>query len=346
MRNTGNDFRDLAVIVITLIVAVAVVGLIVTTFAGGGGADERITLEGDGSEQLIDVDDEAHDVVLKDSTGYGVAFDPLSGSVSAPAEIATDDGVTITSYAALDEEAATWRDYHLLSTQDGEIAIQLIDEEWVACADIDDESACASYPADDPYALTMVGATYDDVSGEISLAVDGDRVATEALEEDGDEIQPTDTWFGTVDEVRTLDRSVNDNELEKIADDPFAPQLSGEVSRLMFDEGEGDTTYVLFEDETVDLDEGADWTDGIEGSEISPDEFDVDEESGTISLFDDTRVASLPVVYASWGGGPITQIAGDVPGTIGAAFALGAVAAIVLVAAVILRTIRTPARLR
>jgi len=347
MTDVESRFNELAVIIVVLIVTVAVIGMMVMSFGGAGADDERILLDADGEGQTLELDDEAYDVTLKDSTGYGLALAARGGSVSAPADVDIETGATITTYAALDEEAATWRDYHLLSTDDGEIIVQFVDEEWVACADIDDESACVSDEAADPYELTLVGAIYDDEVDEISLAVDGEIVDTAALEENGDEPHPTDTWFGTVDELRVIDQTASESDIAELADDPFAPQLDGEISRLMFDEGAGDETHVLFKDETATLDDGADWADGVEGNEIPADEFVVDEDDGSVTLLEDTRVSNLPVVFASWGGGPLTEFAGDAPATIGTAFVLGAIATIVLVAAVILRTLNANgARLR
>ena len=339
-NRTGGDnassFQQLAAAAVVLILAFGVIALLFGALwsAAPPGDNEPFEPSVDGTS--FDAD-ELHTVSVVDSTGYAVEFGPSDGNVVASVDPLEDD-MAMSAWVALDDDANLERDYYVAQYADGDLILLYESGDWVAYHAGNESAGNVSIEAETPQDLTHVGVETD--GQNISIVQSGEIVASDSLEEEVDipEVRPL---HGTVEELRAFDSTLTDEEWQQLEEDPVAPLEPGSESvRMMFDEGDGNETEILYHDESATLAGDFGWTDGLEGSEFEEGvDYTITED--TISVVEGSSLADLPRAYATYDtASGIPGTARDVGSIISQAFVLGGVALIVLVAGFIMRKIQ------
>ena len=293
-EDTGTEIQKLIAGSILLLVGIMIVVLLFTAIFGAQDmTDEPFepSIEGTTFPEAPIVNEQ-----IVDSTGNAVGFGYQPGGVEATIS-ATGPPMTVSAWTQLNESAATWRDYQILTKGNGTITIQYLSGEWQACY-TDVETTCATGSASDPHELTHIGVVVDD---NLRLYEGSTLLESTALDGSGS-IAPTDPLYGTIEEVRLLETALDSAELQEFVDDPVGPAHADDtVARLMFDEGAGDETRILYEGGYASLTGSAHWTDGLEGSTlVEGEDYELDRDSAIVTAIDGSRLASLPQAFITY----------------------------------------------
>ena len=332
----SSAFQAIAVVVVILFVTVLILG----SLMGGLATSLQQSLV-DTSGDTIDADVADESVTLVDSTGFGLYHGHGLSSVDADTDGNVGDAnSTVSVWAALDDDAAANDDFHVANVGDGVVSIQLRGDEWYGYYnDTVGGVAEVSGSATDPTELTQVAVVANGT--HLALIEDGDEISAEPFDGGSDASVPTArSWWGDQDELRVWDAPLGDEDLQTLHDDPIMSVAHDDLeARLMMDEGEGSTTHVLVHDSDASLTGDVDWTSGLDGTELL-EGTDWTRDDGTIHIIDGSRLDQLQVAYLTVGGS-VNEMLDDVADTTGPALLLAGVVPILLIAAWMLRSMRS-----
>ncbi|RQG89354.1 hypothetical protein [Natrarchaeobius chitinivorans] len=286
----GSQF--VAQVAVMSILAVATIVIITLLIGAPGASVEGFEPDASGTTLETDVDE----VTIVDSTGTAIEMGPSHSRVATDLSDGESGEAALSTWVQLDSEAALWRDYYVAQYGDAQLVLLLIDGEWTGIH-TDQQSAIVSTDVTNHDTLRQVGLEHD--SEELRLYVDGELVDSEPLTDGDTDIPATDSFFGTVEEVRTFDSTLEADDWHTLHDDPVAPVEPGsETARLMFDESGGDETYVVYHGEWTELEGNIEWTDGLEGTTLSEgDDYEIDAPDNTIQPTQEGELAELPRAY-------------------------------------------------
>lgn len=340
----------IALVVVTII---ALLGLVVV-----GGMAESMGTEGDPFNTSSSADPVTGQAVsfentqgerevlevysVQDSRGNAVRLTGADDSYVQSQEsvdLASGDNWTVATWARVrDGQGAASM---TAVSADGEVLIQYNGSrsEWSAW--YYDEGARNSYRAnvsapDQPGNLTLVTAT----ANSTHFWIYANQTRGETVKITGSNIVDADVssgnWNGTLDETRTFNGTTNDSEQADLHNNPVAPRPSRDrTARLMYDEGQGDTTAIFFTGTRADLSNFS-WVDGLDGHELTEGtDYEIDTSAGTITALDGGKIDGAPVVWIDYRYQPLNPV-GKVSEAIQPAFQLLGTSVIVIPAAAIL----------
>lgn len=223
----------------------------------------------------------------------------------------------------------------------GEVLIQYNGSEGNWSVWYYDEGARNSYRAnvsapDQPGNFTLVTAT----SNGTHMWIYANQTKGDVVDVTGNSIVDADlsstNWNGTLDETRTFNGSTNDSEQADLHNNPVAPRPTRDrTARLMYDEGQGDTTAIFFTGTRADLSNFS-WVDGLNGHELSEGtDYEIDTGAGTITALDGGKIDGAPVVWIDYRYQPLNRV-GKVVDALRPAYQLLGTSVIVIPAAAIL----------
>ena len=222
------------------------------------------------------------------------AVDPQSdGYVSLPDSGEFDDGdwtVMLTAALKADQNAT----YNLFAYDDETVLIEYSDGEYRAHYYNNGKSASASLPVTEPGTLSPVAASWDATDEKLTLAVDG-ATETGQLTSTSPERSVALTWDGPIDEVRLFNEQ-KDVGSSVYQTDPVRPLDGDQTTRLMFNNGEGDTVTNYYGPDAT-LHDSA-WTDGVENPElVEGEDYEVSDSDISVVLLAGGYFDGAPVVF-------------------------------------------------
>ena len=339
----SEDYMDtvkavgIAMIGIALIAVVA--AAVFSPLAAMATAEDGIEFP-EGDIEIEGVDDDA-DVEVLATTGEGLYIDG-DGHVDAPAGGQVTDGHwSVTATGWLDYDANQNATYTVTGAESAEVLVQYHQGQWSAIYyDDSGDSAQALVDATDPNELTTLVVTWDDTAEELTLSVDDDRTDTATLTADTPDRSVANDWHGILDEVRYIDRALSGSETSTYHDDPINPLASADHNlRLMFDEGEGDTTRAFYAGDSVDAQlVNADWKPGVDDPGlVEGTDFTISTDPLTVSIVEGGYLDGAPIVYISTGASGFASLMFSVMQTGASALGLLVVGILVFAASAVLR---------
>ena len=288
-----TQLPKLSIQVLAAVIILMVAAMLTVTFSGvlvsGAAATESFEPSTDGST-LTDIT-QIDDVTL--TTGYALAFSD-GGHVDANIEDEIGAEWSVCAVAAVDE-AHSDANMAIYAHDNESVLLEYRGGEWAAHYNDGSQTADATIEATDPHSLSPVCAVFD---GDELVVWDGHEPSEPGQLSSETEPRPITIGFeGTIDEVRTFDGAIADDSVARFADEPVdALAEENHRSRMMFDEGEGTTTTIYYQDTDGDVVD-AEWTDGVEGPELVENE-DWSSENLRIIALEGGLLDGAPVGYA------------------------------------------------
>lgn len=343
MNHDSDIIRTAMVIGGALFLLLIFMLVLSTVFGIGLGIDGEVAFTPAAGENVTvtDGDVDTHTVAL--TRGYAADFDRSEPEryVAAPVEQHWhEDNFSVFVTATLGEDANAQAAYTAFAADNGSVIIQYEDGQWLGYVNDSDRTVSATVPFD-PGNRTAVMLTYNSEIEELHIEAAGeeDTAIANSLEED--RMLAAD-WVGSIDEVRVIDGLATDADRTQYADDgvQVLPDSEGaQAARLMFNEGEGDTTEVYYTDRTAQL-VGVGWTDGLPGPDLveGTDYTVVDTEPFTIQPLAGGLLDGAPTAFVEHAGGAFSGLVTSLVNVGTSAFSLLVVALLVMGASAILRT--------
>lgn len=264
--------RGIVIAVVSIIVLGAVVNAAGSVLADGSDTGETGTIE-IATEPTVgafvdvpDIDD-AYGASAAATLENALYFDGNATAESGEPTNMSRGSWSACAVAELDSSANQNDTYTVAAYENATILVQFDAGDWAVYFNNTTRSGMARIDATSPTTETAVCARWN----ESHLIVSRNATISSgvALTSSTTSRNVTRNWTGTLDEVRTFNSSISDNEIQTYAGDPITP-LPGtnRSTRWMFDEGSGGTTrdYVSDTDATI---YGTSWTSGVAKPSIS-----------------------------------------------------------------------------
>lgn len=296
-----------------------------------GGAEYLIDDEVTDPEIGVNVFATREKAVYSDGDGY-VDADPPAGwddgnwSVTAVANPDTADDTTWNGKAT-----------HTIIAVDNEtLVVSYDDGQWSAY--YDDGSVSAKVNVSATTDETPIVVTRDADAGTLSIHAE-EATDTKALDTDTEQRGVNLEWAGTIDEVRFINGTLTDSQIQTFRDDPINPlDVTTHEARWMFDEGEGPTSKNYYNGTDAQL-VGVGWAGGVVDPGLSEGvDYAVSFDPLTVTILADGYLDPAPVAYVVWRG-PLSATAQAIIGGFSGAFELLPVVMLILMASVVIATI-------
>lgn len=284
-------------------ISVAIVVLLLPIFAGFSFTGSAALDPHQGTQDISDeIVGGTQDITVEATTGNALAFDD-GDYVEVSSQNFSDGSWTVCSAAQLRDGANQNLTYDIFAWDNGSLLLQYDAGRWSAFYENETGAeAKATINATSPtQGFTAVCARYNETENRLVVTEDGTVSNPAQLDNTTAPRNLSQTWNGTLDEVRTFDSAVNNSSLDKYANDPITPlPNTNRTGRYMFDEGEGATTKAYFVGGSVNIN-GAEWTDGVAkpGLDAGTD-YEISTSPLELTIPAGSYLIGAPVVYISW----------------------------------------------
>jgi hypothetical protein len=292
--------------IIRALIAAIVIGAIIPTFGvlGTYGGDATIsnttggvtTLETDrGIPETLEVDA---------TTERAVAFGTGDGYVDATAGARLTRGSwSVCAAASLDADADLDAAYTVAAYDNGSLLLLYDNQKWVSYFDNGSHDAMATVSAPDPTSgFTPVCARYNATANNLTIARNQTIAPGTPLTTATASRNLSVDWFGALDEVRTFNESLTDNQITSFGSEPLTPLPSADRSaRLMLD-GTGSEAVVYFASPNGTIVNGS-RTAGVADVSLSEGtDYSLGEYPFTVRIPSGSFLRGAPVAYIQWSG--------------------------------------------
>lgn len=290
--DTGKTIAVALTALLVIVAIVAAIGGLVPSVIG-----ESTTVEPDaGNYSNVAGVEELQNLSVNATSGSAIETD-AGGYVDAPAP-SLSGSLALAATAQLDEEFNANASYRVAG-YNGSLILRYDNGSWLAEHQSGGETTIATAPAPSPTQWTPLVASFDDGADELSLWVNGSQTVVPAGNTTPRQVAVD--LDGKLEEVRLWNQSLSGSDVATYTDDPVAPLSSTDHElRLLFDEGEGETTVAQYQPNNASFVGDVSWADGLFGNVTAS---DYETSGGEFRATSGGYLDGQPKAYLSFEGG-------------------------------------------
>lgn len=321
----------LTVVVVALILLIAptilgpVVGQADEAAGGPSFEDAQVRLDGTGFFDVGDGDELGRNETVFLTRGNAVELTGASDSKvqsNSDLTLAGGDTWTVATWAEVNSSVSGTE--HTAISANGRVLIQYNDTAGNWSAWYNDEAARNTYQIEmdapnQPGNLSHIAVVHD--GSELSMYRNntlGPETANTTQSSTEDPELNASNWWGTIEETRVFNESLNNSQRSAIVNAPVQPlSNASRTARMMYDEGRGSSTFIIFADTDATISNGT-FVDGFPEVQLSAaNDYDWDEDGPRIKAQSGGELADAPIVYIDYfAQTTATQLTKDIAGVI------------------------------